>query len=647
MPDGGFARFNVVESPIMQPALAARFPEIKTFAGQGVDDPSMSVRFDWTPQGFHAIVFTSAGTIYIDPYAAGDTAQYMSYYRRDFTKPNSKAFIERPPAGTSTGARTATTAALPRASGTQLRTYRLALAADGEYTQFQGGTIAATLAAMVTSINRVDGVYEREVAVRLVLIANTTALIYTDPNTDPYTDDDSGALLDENQTNLDLVIGSANYDIGHVFTTGGGGLAGLGVVCNNASKALGETGSSSPVGDPYDIDYVAHEIGHQFNANHTFNDNTNGSCAGNRNSATAYEPGSGSTIMAYAGICNGDNLQPNSDPYFSTISFDEIVAYTTAGDGNTCPVITTSGNNPPTVNAGPAYTIPKQTPFTLTGSGSDADNDPLTFSWEELDLGNAGLANNAFNPPFFRFFPPVSGPTRTFPKWSDVLNNTTTIGEVLPNVSTTMHFRLTARDNKIGGGGVNYATTQVTVNTAAGPFVVTAPNTATVWAGGSTQSVTWNVADTDLTPVNCATVDILLSTNGGETFSDTLASAVPNNGAANVVVTNVGTAAARVKVMCSTSIFFDVSNVNFTITQSPSTATPTPTETPITTQTSTPTNTPTETVTSTPTSTPTETPTGTPTLTPTPTDVQTITPTITETPANQPMLFMPLLLVGV
>jgi len=637
LPAGGFGRFRIVESPIMAPQLAAQFPTIKSYAGQGVDDPTATVRFDWTPAGFHAMILAAGDTIFIDPYSRHDTAHYLSYFKHDYLPPAGKEFREAPLVGAE-ALRTQELAALrtnlgQKAAGAQLRTYRLAVAADGEYTQFQGGTVAGALAALVTTINRVNGIYEREVAVRLVLVNNNNLLIYTDPNTDPYTDGDSGALLDQNQANLDAVIGSANYDIGHVFTTGGGGLAGLGVVCNNNSKGQGETGSSAPVGDAYDVDYVAHEIGHQFGANHTFNDNTNGACAGNRNSSTAYEPGSGSTIMAYAGICTGDNLQANSDPYFSTISFDEIIAYTTAGNGNSCAVTTNSGNTPPAPNAGASYTIPNQTPFTLTGSATDADNDALTYSWEELDLGNASLANNPANPPFFRFFPPTTNPSRTFPQWSDIINNTNTIGEILPNSARAMTFRLTARDNRLGGGGVNYATTTVTV-AANGPFQVTAPNTAVTWAGGSTQTITWEVANTNAAPVNCANVNLLLSTDGGFTYPTTIASNVANTGSATVTVPNLATTTARLQVACANNLFFDISNANFTITASAATTTPTSTAT--STATATSSQTPTPTATATATATPINTATTTATQTPTPTagatNTATATATVTATP---------------
>jgi hypothetical protein len=601
LPDGTIGRFLIQEYAMMEPELAAKFPEIKTYLGQGVDDPAATVRIDRTPAGFHAMILSSTDSIFIDPYRRGDVIHYISYYKRDFVPSPDSLMTEMMEYDPDAASRLPNleNLVLPP-SGSQLRTYRTVVAATGEYTQFHGGTVNAGLAAIVTSVNRVTGIYERDVAIRLVLVANNNLVVYTNAATDPYTNSSGSTMLSQNQSNLDVVIGSANYDFGHVFSTGGGGIASLGVTCRAGLKARGVTGQSQPVGDPFDIDYVAHEMGHQFGANHTFNGTTSSCGGGNRNSSTAYEPGSGSSIMAYAGICGAEDLQPNSDAMFHVASFDEIVAYSTVGQGNSCAAITNTGNTPPTVDAGANFTIPQQTFFTLTGSASDPDGDTLTYSWEQFNLGTASPPNtDNGNRPIFREFLPVSSPARTFPRWFDILNNVSTLGESLPTTNRTLTFRLVVRDNRASGGGVNYDTASVTVTTSSGPFLVTAPNTPVSWPGGSNQTVTWNVANTTLAPVSCANVNIFLSTDGGNSFPTSLASNTPNDGSQSVTVPNVATTTARVKVNCANNIFFDVSNTNFTITAG-ATSTPTATATGTATATATGTSTATPTATSTP-----------------------------------------------
>ncbi|HCY77060.1 MAG TPA: hypothetical protein DHV28_14150 [Ignavibacteriales bacterium] len=570
MPDGSLQKFSILESPIMAPELAAKYPDIKTYLGKGIDDPSASLRFDLTMHGFHAMILSAEGNVFIDPYSPGDVHNYISYYTKDFNKSGTAFECEV----ISDESRLNELKYLKESmiltpTGPQLRTYRLAVAATGEYTAFFGGTVHQGLAAVVTSVNRVNGVYETEVAVRMVLVANNDTLIFTNAATDPYTNNNGSTMLGQNQTTIDAYIGNTNYDIGHVFSTGGGGVAYLGVICVTGLKARGVTGSGAPVGDPFDIDYVAHEMGHQFAGNHSFNGSAGSCSGGNRNASTAYEPGSGSTIMAYAGICSPQNLQNNSDPYFHSVNFDEIVTYTNFGSGNGCAVITNTGNGAPVVSVPTGgFYIPISTPFSLTGSANDPDGDALTYCWEEFDLGPAGAPGTpSGNAPIFRSWNPTSSPTRYFPRLVNLLNNTTVIGEILPTYSRTLTFRLTARDNKVGGGGVNYAQMQFSVDGNSGPFVVTSPNTNVSWAGNSVQTITWNVANTNNAPVNCSTVNILLSTDGGQTFSTTLIANTPNDGSEDVTIPNTPSTTARIKVEAVGNIFFDVSNVNFTIDQ--------------------------------------------------------------------------------
>ena len=582
LPDGSNARFRVVESSVMAPELAAQFPSIKTYTGVGIDDPSASLRLDFTPAGFHAQVLSaSTGSFFIDPTSRTDSQHYLSFWKRDMP---GRSFDCEVKDNGGAGRRDAAPSGL-RTSGPVLRTYRLALAATGEYSTFQGGTVSATFAAMVTSVNRVVGVYEKELAVRMVLVGNTTSLIYTNATTDPYSNTDGSAMLAQNQTNVDNLIGSANYDIGHVFSTGGGGVAGLGVVCRNGQKARGVTGSSAPVSDAFDIDYVAHEMGHQFGGNHTFN-GVSGSCGGgNRNTSTAFEPGSGSTIMAYAGICtNTNNLQPNSDPYFHVASYDEIQAYiattscaTTASTGNSSPIITLPASG---------KVLPVGTPFKLAASAFDPDNGALSYCWEEYDQVATGgaptdaqVAGSAI--PLFRSFNPTTDPTRYFPRLASLVNNTTVFGERLPTVTRPLKFRVTVRDQNSGSqgiiGGVNSSNIVTLSSTsAAGPFLVSYPNAASLsLAGGSSQTITWNVAGTTGNGVNCASVNIRLSTDGGLTYPTLLLSGAANDGSEAVTLPNVATTTARIMVEAADNYFFDISNNNFTITTSAACAAPT------------------------------------------------------------------------
>jgi subtilisin-like proprotein convertase family protein len=602
LPDGSTGRFRLVEAPVMAPELAAQFPMIKTYAGVGIDDPTASVRCDLTPLGFHAQILSRAmGTIYIDPISIADPTHYVSFFRHDMNRAarggrDACGFV--PPAEDPAqrdsqrnhaavdhdqAANNPTAQRVQVATGGSLRTYRFALAATFEYVRARGGTAVSALASMTTSTNRVVGVYEKELAVRLILVPNTNLLIASSALT--YSNNQGGTMLGQNQTRVDQIIGNANYDIGHVFSTGGGGIAGLGVVCTNGQKARGVTGSPSPTGDAFDIDYVAHEVGHQFGGNHPFN-GSSGSCSGgNRNPGTSWEPGSGSTIMGYAGICGApDDLQPNSDAYFHSGNYQEMQAEINT---TSCFVTAATGNTPPTVSVGPTSgrTIPKSTPFRLIATGADADGDALTYNWENMDTGGANgrapstATNQVANQrdPLFRSFNATASPIRYFPQLSKIISGTTpVVGEALPTVTRSLKFRCTVRDEHVSTplgfvvGGVNYSSTiTMNVDAASGPFVLQTPNGpgGPQWNVGSPATVTWDVANTNVAPVSCSNVDLILSKDGGLTYTDTLAANVPNTGTATFLVpaTIAPTTQARVMVHARDNYFFDISNANFSI----------------------------------------------------------------------------------
>lgn len=574
MSDGRFIEFEMEAAPVMATELAEKFPQIRTWAGSASDGSGTWARIDLTPAGFHGMIHDTSGLTFIDPYqttagkAIGD--HYQVYAKQELSRTKDQVF--------SCGVHTAKDAAEHAAAhspvrtpvGSELKTYRLAVATTGEYTAFHGGTVADGLAAVVTAINRVTGIYETELSIRMELIANNDALIFTNAATDGYTNSNGFSMLSQNQSKLDSVIGSANYDIGHVFSTGGGGIAGLGVVCRANNKARGVTGLGSPIGDPFYVDYVAHEIGHQFGAPHSFNGTASACAPPNRNGATAYEPGSGSTIMAYAGICGAHNIQNNSDAYFHTISFDNIVSYTTSGSGSTCDVATSTGNSAPVVDAGVPRAVPAGTPLMLTGSAVDPDGDPLTYRWEQFNLGPGGDPDfPSGNAPIFRSFNATASSSRTLPRLTNILGNFQTTGEIIPTTSRDLTFRLTALDNRLGGGGVDYDTVAHTVLDTGSSFLVTAPNSIVQWEGGSEQTVSWNVAGTTTFPISCNAVNILISDDGGQNFDFLVAENTPNDGLETIVVPDSPSNSGRVKVECATNIFFDINDANIILEAAP------------------------------------------------------------------------------
>jgi subtilisin-like proprotein convertase family protein len=562
--NGEYTSYKIFYAPIMEAGLANRYPDIKSYIGISVDGTS-SIRFSTTIFGLHVIALTGkSGTYYIDTYTK-NLENYIVYARSNISSNNAFSCLVKED---ELAARLLETTAVLANDG-KFRQYRLAMACTIEYASFHinaaglgAGTLAqkkaAVLAAMNVTMTRVNGLYERDMSLRMNLVANNDLVIFVD--SDDFTNDTAGSLINESQAEIDAAIGSSNYDIGHTVSTGGGGLAQLNSPCTG-NKARGITGSSAPVGDPFDIDYVAHEMGHQFGAQHTFNN----SCGGNRSAGTAVEPGSGNTIMGYAGICAPD-VQNNSDAHFHTVSLNQMMAFT-IGTGN-CAPNASNGNTPPVVNAGVDRTIPKGTPFILfPQSVTDANGDSLTYCWEQTDTTIATQPPTASNTsgPSFRSNPPVTAPERYMPALATVVaGNLSSTWEVVSTAARSYNFALTVRDNRMPNGGqTTRDNVLVTASNTIGPFSVNSQNTIEAWAQGSTQTITWirNGAET-----LSANVDIYLSTDGGVTFPTLLTpSGVPNSGSATITVPNVVTQTARIMVRAKENIYYAVNSRNILI----------------------------------------------------------------------------------
>ena len=450
--------------------------------------------------------------------------------------------------------------------GNERKRYVIAISAAGEYTQYHGGTVEAGLGAIATLLNRVNEVYQRDVAAEFQLASGNDTIIFTDTATDPFNNDDgdidANVTVQQNaQTQTGTKLGP--FDIGHVVNTGGGGLAGLGVLCT-AEKSAGMTGSPNPVGDAFFIDYVAHEIGHQFGADHTFN-GTTGSCGGgNREASQAWEPGSGSSIMAYAGICGEENLQANSLPYFHSKSIEQMRAH--MARVASCGSSQSLTNNAPQVAAGNDYVIPANTPFVLKGAGADLDQDPLSYTWEQIDLGTESFSVASMvddgSRPLFRFVAPTALPERTLPSLPSLLSNTLAKGEAWPATNRALNFRLTARDGK---GGVASDDMKIQVVNTGSAFRLTSPLVTPLGAGAN-QTIGWDVAGTNAAPINCSKVDLSLTRDEGVSWT-LLASGQPNSGSASVTIPAGNDGTARLKVACSDNLFFAISPLKLSVTQ--------------------------------------------------------------------------------
>jgi hypothetical protein len=563
--NGTTEQFLIMEAPVMHPDLALKYPGINSYVGKGIDDPSATIRFSLSNEkGLSSMILSGTrNTLFIEPYTT-DGSNY-AVYKRTNTE-NRKHIFE------------CLTEDLPYefkkkmdgfankdANDQTLRTFRLAMSATGEYTAYHGGTKAAALAAMNTTMTRVNGLYESDFAITMVLIANNDDVIYTNAASDPYRNN----LNTELQSTLTSVITETNYDIGHLFhqeNNSNGNAGCIGCVCVDGEKGSAFTSHITPIGDDFDIDFVAHEMGHQFGGNHTHTH------AGSEGRGAQMEPGSGSTIMGYAGITGANSdVQAHSDAYFHFFNIQQITNYV---GSTSCQTTTTLTNAVPTSDAGNDYIIPKGTAFILEGAGTDTDpGDVLTYCWEQADVGfdaSNGVTPISTTSPNFRSFSPTTSPNRYMPQLSVVVaGNLSEKWETVSNVARTMNFALTVRDNVAGGGQNKIDKMIVTVNGNSGPFQVTSQAATTSFNAFDNTTVTWNVAGTNTGAVNTPNVDIFLSLDGGYTYPITLATGTPNDGTENITLPNNATTNGKIMVRGSGNIFYALNGASFTI-ESPS-----------------------------------------------------------------------------
>ncbi|MFM5831668.1 reprolysin-like metallopeptidase [Aeromonas veronii] len=562
LPDGGEVTFALEAYDLLPADLAAKYPQIRTFKGHNPAHPIETGRFDLGPQGFHAMFSHQGKMVFVDPLRNAEG--YAVYYQQDAHSRLEEAADEV------IGPKLSKLVRKVQVDGNVRKRYVIAISATGEFTQYHGGSKALTMAAIATLLNRVNQVYQRDVGAEFVLASGNDNLIFTDPASDLFANDNSDA-----QTNIgvqayyftNMLLG--NFDIGHVLNTNGGGLAGLAVLCTN-QKSGGMSGSPTPVGDAFFVDYVAHEIGHQFGADHTFN-GTTGSCgAGTRVASQAYEPGSGSSIMAYAGICGDENIQTHSDPYFHSKSIEQMRAH--MATVSTCGTTLALSNNAPQAAAGGDYVIPANTAFMLKGAGGDLDNDSLLYNWEQIDLGtessSAATMIDDGSRPLFRFVSPTASPERILPSLPSLLSGTLAKGEAWPTTNRDLNFRLTVRD---GQGGVASDDMKVQVINTGAAFRITNPFYGVTLTPGASQAVAWDVAGTTVAPISCSKVDISVTQDEGVSWT-MLTAGQPNNGAATVTLPADLTSSVRLKVACSDNIFFAISPLKLPLVQGGSTS---------------------------------------------------------------------------
>lgn len=581
LPEGKLLSFEAEERSNFAPGLATMYPNIQTFYVRNRVE-QVEGRLDLSIHGMNAVLRDRQGDIYIDVLDESEDSYLIYYTKHDQLDPaleeiyqnHEHAFMETEMHSFLTRKPVNSPFARHKAQ-VDVHIFDLAVSCTGEYTSKHNGTKEGALAAINTALNRINYVMEKDLAVSLRLIEENEDLIFLDAETDPFTNGKASEMALENSNFLLESLGSAKYDVGHVFGTGCSGVVGLSGGIGTVCQALKGFGASCEIStsDRFYIGVVCHELGHQFGAEHTWN-NCPTSDDSQFNSATAFEPGSGSTIMSYAGSCADQNVANSSDSYYHGNSIEDIKNFVSQGAGSGCVTIESTNNMAPTVTIPlqSGFYVPIETPFLLTAQGQDPDGDSITYCWEQFDAGISSAAQSDINNPtgegpIFRSFAPTESPKRYLPALEKVVNNTLDNREVLPTYDRKLTFRATVRDNQSGGGGVNWAEISFRATQQAGPFRMAAL-AADTFASGDFIDIHWDVAGTDLLPVNCQRVHIILSTDGGKTFEDTLVANTANDGTEPILIPNKVAEEAHIMVAAADNIFFAVSPDHFAIQRS-------------------------------------------------------------------------------
>ncbi|MGY3962101.1 reprolysin-like metallopeptidase [Aeromonas veronii] len=592
LPDGKMVQYELEAYSVLPPALAAKYPDIMTYKGHEVGTPSNTGRFDISPRGFNGMFMHAGEQIFVDIQRNGT---YAVYYKKDahsMNGKNIKEIIEKSELKKKLAYKTEAARNEAGYSKAELTQYSIAFSTTGSYTRFFGGQ-AQALASLTTLTNRLNEVYERDLGVRFVLADGNDKIIFENPIDDPFVNGKYPKFKNISTINAVVQREKLNsndlgyFDIGHVVTQSekDEGDAHLGSLCDEIDsyasyRSNAATGNKNPVGDAFFIDFVAHEIGHQFGADHTYNANK-----GEREPLMAWEPGSGSSIMAYAGLMGDQNVQLNGEAYFHSKSIEQMLKHihdreAQALDGK----IKVKGvpsalatifpsrcgtpyrkqnedNHAPEITDVPAvHVIPKGVAFSLSGKGNDVDGDTLTYTWEQVDLGDGTTSGDQLSSgrlttgPLYRYAAPTTSPVRHFPSLATQLKGEAEKGDVWVNVPRTLNFRLVARDGK--GGGAYGETSVEVVDTGAQTFKIVPASDQRILVGSPT-TVNWQVAGTDRHPVNCQRVDISYSNDEGKSWQP-LVNGVSNNGAHEVTIPANAGSAVRLKLACSDNIFYAI-----------------------------------------------------------------------------------------